>query len=59
MSFSSLRHRNRPLLGLAALVLLWPLAAFAEPDAIAVNVDQAKLVKAAQPGCDHRGRKTR
>jgi hypothetical protein len=27
------------------LVLVWPLAAFAEPDAIAVNVDQAKLVK--------------
>jgi hypothetical protein len=24
---------------------VWPLAAFAEPDAIAVNVDQAKLVK--------------
>src|ERR1700726_891438 len=45
MSFSSLRHRNRPLLGLAAFVLLWPPAAFAEPDAIAVNVDQAKLVK--------------
>jgi hypothetical protein len=47
MSFGSLRNRNRPLLGLAALLLLllWPLAAFAEPDAIAVNVDQAKLVK--------------
>ena len=45
MSFSFLCNRNRPLLGLAALVLVWPLAAFAEPDAIAVNVDQAKLVK--------------
>jgi hypothetical protein len=45
MSFSLLCNRNRPLLGLAALVLLWPLAAVAEPDAIAVNVDQAKLVK--------------
>src|SRR5580693_6361408 len=45
MSFSSLRNRNRPLLALAAVVLLWPLAAFADPDAIAVNVDQAKLVK--------------
>ena len=45
MSFSFLCNRNRPLLGLAVLVLVWPLAAFAEPDAIAVNVDQAKLVK--------------
>jgi Pilus formation protein N terminal region len=45
MSFGSLRNRNRPLLGLAALLFVWPLAAFAEPDAIAVNVDQAKLVK--------------
>jgi hypothetical protein len=45
MSFGSLRYRNRPLLGLAALLFVWPLAAFAEPDAIAVNVDQAKLVK--------------
>jgi hypothetical protein len=45
MSFSFLCNRNRPLLALAVLVLVWPLAAFAEPDAIAVNVDQAKLVK--------------
>jgi Flp pilus assembly secretin CpaC len=32
---------------LAIGILLWPAAAFAEasPDAIAVNVDQAKLVK--------------
>jgi hypothetical protein len=49
MSFSSLRKHVRPLAGLAALALLWPLAAMAEPapapDAIAVNVDQAKLVK--------------
>jgi hypothetical protein len=45
MSFSSLRNRNRPLLALAAVVLLWPFAAFADADAIAVNVDQAKLVK--------------
>jgi Pilus formation protein N terminal region len=49
MSFSSLRKHARPLAGLAALAMLWPLAATAEPapapDAIAVNVDQAKLVK--------------
>src|SRR6202451_4692985 len=45
MSFSSLRNRNRPLLALAAVVLLWPLAALADADALAVNVDQPKLVK--------------
>jgi Flp pilus assembly secretin CpaC len=50
MSFSSLRMRARALSGFRSLaigILLWPAAAFAEPspDAIAVNVDQAKLVK--------------
>jgi Flp pilus assembly secretin CpaC len=50
MSFSSLRRRARASSGFRALAigfLLWPLAAIAEPsgDAIAVNVDQAKLVK--------------
>ena len=50
MSFSSLRMRARALFGFRSLaigVLLWPAAALAEPaaDAIAVNVDQAKLVK--------------
>ena len=42
--------RVRALSGLRSLaiaILLWPLAAFAEPsgDTIAVNVDQAKLVR--------------
>src|SRR5450631_2143540 len=50
MSVSSLRMRARALSGFRSLaigILLWPAAAFAEPspDAIAVNVDQAKLVK--------------
>src|ERR1700724_1491655 len=50
MSLSSLRMRVRALPGLRSLaigILLWPLAALAEPsgDAIAVNVDQAKLVR--------------
>src|ERR1700736_4423671 len=50
MSFSSLRTRARASSGFRALaigILLWPLAAIAEPsgDAIAVNVDQAELVK--------------
>jgi Flp pilus assembly secretin CpaC len=50
MSFRSLRTRARASSGFRALAfgfLLWPLAAVAEPsgDAIAVNVDQAKLVK--------------
>jgi Pilus formation protein N terminal region len=44
----SMRHPSRPLFGLAVGLLLWPLAATAEPSvdaAIAVNVDQAKLLK--------------
>jgi Flp pilus assembly secretin CpaC len=53
MSFSSLRIRVRPLFGFLAIATLsWPaavLAAAPEPtranDMIAVNVDQAKLVK--------------
>ena len=50
MSFSSLRIRVRACFGFRSLVigiLLWPAAAFAEPsgDIIAVNVDQAKLVR--------------
>src|SRR5450759_1605478 len=50
MSFSSLRMRARALSGFRSLaigILLWPAASFAEPSpaAIAVNVDQAKLVK--------------
>src|ERR1700726_2559392 len=50
MSLSSLRVRVRALPGLRSLaigILLWPLAALAEPsgDTIAVNVDQAKLVR--------------
>src|SRR5260221_4147175 len=50
MSLSSLRMRVRALPGLRSLaigILLWPLAALAEPsgDTIAVNVDQAKLVR--------------
>jgi hypothetical protein len=43
-----MRHLARPLFGLALVVLLWPLAATAEPAvdaAIAVNVDQARLLK--------------
>src|SRR6202051_388378 len=50
MSFSSLHRRARASCGFRSLaigMLLWPAAAVAEPtaDAIAVNVDQAKLVK--------------
>jgi Flp pilus assembly secretin CpaC len=50
MSFSSQRIRVRALFGFRALafgILLWPVAAFAEPSAgaIAVNIDQAKLIK--------------
>jgi len=50
MSFSSLRIRVRAFLGfrlLAIGILLWPLAALAEPsgDIITVNVDQAKLIR--------------
>jgi Flp pilus assembly secretin CpaC len=51
MSFGSLRMRVRASFGfrsLAAGILLWPAAAFAEPAVdvvIAVNVDQAKLVR--------------
>jgi Flp pilus assembly secretin CpaC len=50
MSFSSLRRRVRAFFGLRSLaigILLWPAATLAEPtvDTIAVNVDQAKLVR--------------
>jgi Flp pilus assembly secretin CpaC len=50
MSFSSLRRRVRAVFGLRSLaigLLLWPAAVFAEPsaDTVAVNVDQAKLVR--------------
>jgi Flp pilus assembly secretin CpaC len=50
MSFSSLRTRARAVFGFRSLVigfLLWPVAAFTEPsnDTVAVNVDQAKLVR--------------
>ena len=50
MSFSSQRTRLRAISGFRSLaigILLWPVAVFAEPSAetIAVNVDQAKLVK--------------
>jgi hypothetical protein len=47
MSSSFLPHSARSLLGLLVGAALWPLAATAGPlvDAIAVNVDQAKLVK--------------
>ena len=50
MSFGSVRTRLGAVSAfrsLAMAMLLWPLAAGAEPtaDAIAVNVDQAKLVK--------------
>ena len=50
MSLSSLRTRTRVFSGFRSLaigIFLWPLAAIAEPsaDAIAVNVDQAKLVR--------------
>src|SRR5882724_9069307 len=50
MSFSSLRTDARAIFGFRSLaigILLWPVAAFAAPlgDVVAVNVDQAKLVK--------------
>ena len=50
MSFSSLRIRVRACFGFRSLVigiLLWPVAAFAEPsgDIVTVNVDQAKLLR--------------
>jgi Flp pilus assembly secretin CpaC len=50
MSFRCLRTRVRAFFGFRSLaigLLLWPLAAHAGPaaDAIAVNVDQAKLFK--------------
>src|SRR5258708_5083840 len=50
MSFSSLRIRVRACFrfrSFAIGILLWPVAAFAEPsgDIIAVSVDQAKLVR--------------
>jgi Flp pilus assembly secretin CpaC len=50
MSFGLLHRRVRAPLGLRSLaigILLWPAVAIAEPtaDMIAVNVDQAKLVK--------------
>src|SRR5260221_4706430 len=50
MSLSSPRVRMLVLPGLTSLaigILLWPLAALAEPsgDTIAVNVDQAKIVR--------------
>jgi hypothetical protein len=53
MSFKFLRSRTRRSLAIAIslllwpmAVLLWPMAVLADPgDAIAVNVDQAKLVK--------------
>jgi len=50
MSLRSLSFFARACFGfrsLAAAILLWPAAAFAEPsaDTIAVNVDQATLVK--------------
>jgi Flp pilus assembly secretin CpaC len=50
MSFGSLRRRAHASFGFRSLaigILLWPAAVMAAPlvDAIAVNVDQAKLVK--------------
>jgi Flp pilus assembly secretin CpaC len=50
MSFSSQRRRARARFGFRSLaigILLWPIAAFAQPsaDVIAVNVDQAKLLR--------------
>jgi hypothetical protein len=50
MSFKCLRTRTRAVSGLRALalgILVWPAMAFADPvpEAIDVNVDQAKLVK--------------
>lgn len=50
MSFSFLRIRARAIFGLRPLaiaMLVWPATAFAAPpaDTVAVNVDQAKLLK--------------
>jgi hypothetical protein len=47
MSLYFLRNPVRPSIGLVFGLLLWPVAAVAEPGpgAIAVSVDQAKLVK--------------
>ena len=47
MSFKFLRPRARALFGSVFAVLLLPAASLAEPaaEAIAVNVDQAKLVR--------------
>jgi Flp pilus assembly secretin CpaC len=50
MSFSSLRTRESAVFGFRSLaigLLLWPVAALAEPsaDTVAVSVDQAKLVR--------------
>ncbi len=48
MSFSLKRNAVRPALRAVSIgLLLWPLAALAEPTAgvVAVNVDQAKLVR--------------
>jgi hypothetical protein len=47
MSLCTLRNLARFLFAMALTALLWPIAASAEPTAgaIAVNVDQAKLVK--------------
>jgi hypothetical protein len=47
MSFAFLRNLARPFLLMAAGLLLWPVAALAEPspDTISVSVDQAKLLK--------------
>jgi len=47
MLLNLLRILARPMFGLALAALLGPFAAWAEaaPDAIAVNVDQAKLLK--------------
>ena len=63
MSFSSLRRRARASFGFRSLAI--GIAAVAggrslpspTADAIAVNVDQAKLVKLPSPRCHHRGRK--
>jgi hypothetical protein len=46
MSFVQPRNPlPRVLSSLAVALLFWPLAALAEPNTVAVNVDQAKLVK--------------
>jgi Flp pilus assembly secretin CpaC len=50
MSFSSMRISMRACYGFRSLAIgmvLWPAAAFAEPsgNAVAVNVDQAKLIR--------------